>query len=220
MKNRMMMKAVGAAMLSIASPSQAATTIDPLGDFLPSFAGPNNADLDVVSFSVDYDPVAMVFNLGAVLAGAINRATAGIYVIGVDTGTGAIAPFASIGQPNVVFNQAIDVRKDGTGSVGATALDPSAIILAGNVLALRVPLALFPSTGFSPERYGFNLWPRTGFGSLDQISDFAPDNANLAVAAPVPEPAIWSLLIMGFGGIAASMRRGRARSLRRVSPVA
>jgi hypothetical protein len=207
-----------AALLCTAAPSQAATVLDPAGDFLPSFAGPNDADLDVLSFSVDYDPVNMVFNLGAMLAGPINAARSGLYVIGVDTGSGAIAPFASIGQPNVVFNQAIVIRKDGTGNVGATAIDSSSIIIAGNILAARLPASLFPSTGFTPERYGFNLWPRTGLGDLSQISDFAPDNANLA-AAGVPEPAIWSLLILGFGAIAGMMRRRRHSDLRRVSPV-
>ena len=78
-----------AALLCTAAPSQAATVLDPAGDFLPSFAGPNDADLDVLSFSVDYDPVNMVFNLGAMLAGPINAARSGLYVIGVDTGSGA-----------------------------------------------------------------------------------------------------------------------------------
>ena len=36
-----------AALLCTAAPSQAATVLDPAGDFLPSFAGPNDADLDV-----------------------------------------------------------------------------------------------------------------------------------------------------------------------------
>jgi len=79
--------------------AHANTVIDPTGDFLPTYTGPQEADLDVTSFTANYDPSTQDFILSATLAGAINPATAGSYVIGVDTGTGSIAPFASIRLP-------------------------------------------------------------------------------------------------------------------------
>jgi hypothetical protein len=190
--------------------AQTASVTDPAGDFLPTYAGPHAADLDVTSFSVHYDSVAQLFTLGATFAGAINAATGGTYIIGVNTGTGTIHPFAALGQPNVLFNQAISIREDGTGNIGATVLDPTWIAIAGNILTVKVPLSLLPSTGFAADHYGFNLWPRLGTGNNNQISDFAPENATLAAA--VPEPAAWGLLILGFGAGGAMLRqRRRAR---------
>ncbi|MET0308937.1 MAG: PEPxxWA-CTERM sorting domain-containing protein [Sphingomonas sp.] len=184
-----------------AAPVQAATVLDPVGDYLPTFTGPHQADLDVTSFSVNYDPMTQLFTLGATFAGAIDATLGGNYIIGVNTGTGVNHPFAGLGAPNVIFNQTIAINKNGTGSVGATAIDPSMIAIAGNILTVKVGLGLFPSTGFSPEQYGFNLWPRFN----GQIPDFAPDNATLAAA--VPEPATWGMLLLGFGAGGAMLRR-------------
>lgn len=184
-----------------AAPVQAATVLDPVGDYLPTFTGPHQADLDVTSFSVNYDPMTQLFTLGATFAGAIDATLGGNYIIGVNTGTGVNHPFAGLGAPNVIFNQTIAINKNGTGSVGATAIDPSMIAIAGNILTVKVGLGLFPSTGFSPEQYGFNLWPRFN----GQIPDFAPDNATLAAA--VPEPATWGMLLLGFGAGGVMLRR-------------
>lgn len=189
------------------NPAAAVTVTDAVGDFLPSYTGPQLADLDVKSFSVTYDSVTSIFTLSAVMAGIIDPLTAGFYVIGANTGTGAIAPFASIGQGNVIFNQAIVVRKDGTGNIGATVLDPATIFILDDMFAVNVPLALLPSTGFSPEQYGFNLWPRTGNGNAF-ISDFAPENATLAAGA-VPEAATWAMMLAGLTAIGATMRNAR-----------
>ena len=184
----------------------AATVNDPANDFLPSYtAGPLLPDLDVTSFSVNYNSPAQLFTLGATFAGPIDPGTPGLYVFGVNTGTGTIRPFAAIGQPNVIFNQAIVIRKDGTGSIGGGAIDPLNIIIAGNILTARIALSRLPSTGFSPTQYGFNLWPRIGVGNNNQITDFAPENATLAIA-PVPEPTAWALMIAGFGMMGIALR--------------
>lgn len=203
--------AAAALATAAAQPATASTVVDATGDFLPTYtAGPKLADLDVTSFSVNYDSVGQFFTLGASLAGAIDPTTAGIYVVGVNTGTGAIRPFAALGQANVIFDQAITLRKDGTGSIGATVLDPATINIAGNLITARIALALLPSTGFRPEQYGFNLWPRIGTGNNNQITDFAPENATLAAAA-VPEPATWGLLLVGFAAVGGAMRRRSGR---------
>jgi hypothetical protein len=202
--------AVSLLSLIAAAPVRATATVsDPTGDFLPSFAGPASSDLDVTSFSVNLDPSATTFSIGAVLAGDINPALAGFYVIGVDTGTGSIKPFASIGEPNVVFNQVIVVQKNGTATVGSTSLTT---LLSGNQFIVSVPVSLLPSTGFSPADFGFNIWPRVGatLTNNSQISDFAPNNALMSVngiLSAVPEPASWLSMLLGFGRIGGAMRR-------------
>lgn len=202
----------GAAMLTLAfgSPAQAVTVLDAPGDFLASFVGPNDADLDVISFSVDFDSLNSVFVLDATLNGVIDPLRVGYYVIGVNTGLGAIAPFGSIGQPDVRFDRALVIFKDGSGveGIGGTPLPAGSVTISGNQFTAHVPLSLLPSTGFTPLQYGFNLWPRNGLNPQDngEIADFAPENALLAIA-PVPEPATWMLMIAGFGVAGSALRR-------------
>jgi hypothetical protein len=199
--------------IALGSPALAATVSDPTNDFLPSFVGTASPDLDVTSFSVSLDPGATTFTLGAVLAGQINPALAGFYVIGVDTGAGAIRPFGGIGEPNVIFDQVIVVQKNGTATLGA---NPLGVSMVGNQFILTVPAALLPSTGASLANYGFNIWPR--FGSTvtnnSQISDFAPNNAILSVngiLAAVPEPASWLMMLLGFGLVGGSIQFSRRK---------
>ena len=195
-----------------ASPAAAVAVTDPTGDFLASFVGPHNADLDVTNFSVVFDGTN--FLLGGTLAGDILAADTPLYVIGVNTGTGAIAPFGGIGEPNVVFNQVVLIMgATGTGAVGATPVTTS---ITGNAFSVIVPASLLPSTGFLPQQYGFNLWPRLGLGNNNQISDFAPQNALLSIT-PVPEPSTWAMMLLGFAGIGAAMRRRRRRVLAQIA---
>jgi hypothetical protein len=126
----------------------------------------------------------------------------------VNTGTGTNRPFAALGQPNVIFNQAITIRKDGTGAIGNVVLNPADISITGNILTFKIAASLMPSTGFTPENYGFNLWPRIGTGNNNQITDFAPENVTLAA---VPEPATWAMMIIGFGAMG-GMVRGRRKA--------
>ena len=209
MKQAYRFTAFAAALLSSVNVAHAVTVADPTSDFLPSFAGPNDADLDVTSFSVTFNSVTNIFTLGAVFAGVINPANAGRYVFGVNTGTGVLAPFAAIGQPLVVFNQAVVINKDGTGNVGATALPISDIVVIGNQLTAKVSLALLPSTGYTPVQYGWNLWPRNAVAGNAGISDFAPNNALLAIN-PVPEAGTWAMVIVGFGAAGVALRRRRS----------
>ena len=198
--------------LFLASPATAATVLDPVGDFLPSYIFDHDPDLDVTSFSVDFNSVTSTFLLGASLAGPVDLSEEGFYVIGVNTGAGAIDPFGNIGEGNVTFDRVIRVNKDGTATLGMTALDAT---LVGSVFTVSVPLALLPTTGATPEQYGFNLWPRYGatVTGNDQISDFAPENALLTVngvANIVPEPATWLTMLLGFGLAGAALRFRRS----------
>jgi hypothetical protein len=191
---------------------------DPVGDFIPSFTGTASPDLDVTSFSVSLDAAATTFSLGAVLAGDIDPSLAGFYVIGVNTGSGAIHPFGAIGEPNVTFNQVIVVQKSGTATLGANSLTA---LLSGNQFIVNVPVSLLPSTGASPADYGFNIWPRFGatVTGNGQISDFAPDNRLLSANGllPVPEPATWLMMLIGFGLIGGAMRIGRKAPMAQIA---
>jgi hypothetical protein len=202
---------LAAAPLFLASPATAATVLDPVGDFLESYVFDHDADLDVTSFSVDFNSGTSTFLLGASLAGPVDLSEEGFYVIGVNTGAGAIDPFGDIGEGNVTFDRVIRVNKDGTATLGMTMLDA---MLAGNVFTVSVPLALLPTTGATPEEYGFNLWPRFGatVTGNTQISDFAPENALLTVNGvvnAVPEPATWLTMLLGFGLAGAALRSRR-----------
>ena len=200
--------ALALAPVLIGTPAVAATVPDPEGDFLPSFTGTPVPDLDVVSFTVNFDEAASSFFLQAVFAGAIDPSTPGFSVIGVDTGAGAIAPFGPIGNPNVTFDQVIVVQE-----TGATNLAGIMATIDGAMFSLNVPLSFLPSTGADPINYGFNIWPREGLmvtGS-SQISDFAPNNTLLR--ASVPEPATWLTMLLGFGLAGTALRFRRAWTL-------
>ena len=212
MKTRLLAPLALSLLAAIPGPATAATVVDSVGDFLPSYTGPHAADLDVTSFSVAYNSISLTFLLSASFAGAIDPTTSGFYVIGANTGLGAAAPFGPIGAPNVRFDQVILLNKNGTGTIGANTLNPGNIFVAGNTISAVIPLGLLPATvlGFLPQNYGFNIWPRSGPGNATVISDFAPDNATLASLAAVPEPATWALMLFGFLGVGLAVRRNRA----------
>ena len=190
----------GIVALGLAGAAQASGIADATGDFLASYTGPHQADLDVTSLSVSFNSGTNSFLLQSTMAGAIDATLPGFYVIGVNTGTGPIAPFGSIGAGNVRFNQAVIVQKNGTSNIGSATI-------SGNELSLILQLGSLPSTGFEPGHYSFNIWPRSGtVGGLATISDFAPNNSDLSAA---PEPASWAMMLGGFGLVGGAMRRRR-----------
>lgn len=195
--------------LAAAPPAHALSVTDPVGDFAPTYVGDADPDLDVTSFTVGYDPVAEVFRIRATLAGDVDPAKPGLYVIGINTGAAVTpGPFADIFNPNVIFNRVIVMQKSGVPFiVGGGAVSGR---LSANAFNLLVPLASLASTGFDPLEYGWNLWPRNGLGNNNQVSDFAPDNAT--ITASIPEPATWALLIGGFGVAGAVLRRRHPRT--------
>jgi len=192
--------------MAAAAHAQSSSVIDSTGDFLPTYTGPHQADLDITSLSVSYNPGTMNFLIQSTFAGAVDPSLPGFYVIGANTGSGT-GPFGSLGAPDVKFNQVILVQKNGSATIGGVSLDAGSVTIGGNALSLIVPLWMLPSTGFDPGRYGFSIWPRNStVGGLATISDFAPDNSTLAA---VPEPAAWSLMLGGFGMIGGALRRRR-----------
>lgn len=207
------MKSVVVAGLALAfsaftAQAMAAPISDPVGDFLDSYTGPRNGDLDVVSIDPIFD--GGTFTLRSTSDGAIGTTPGGIFVWGVNRGSNA-AGFGAF-RPGVLFDAVIIGNPNGPSRVSvngvATVLPTSAITVAGNMISIAVPLSLLPSTGFAALDYMFNLWPRSGSGGNPVISDFAPDNSDVKTAF-VPEPAAWALCLLGLGGMLALRRRPR-----------
>jgi len=202
--------AITASLLSAVS--FAAPITDPLGDFIPSFVGPHNADLDVLSGELVFSGTQFTFN--TTLAGPVGTTAGSLYVLGLDRGQGT-SRFPII-APGVLFDEVVAITGTGTATVRdliagtATTLPGSAVTFSGNNLNISFPLSLAPSLGLTPSNYMWNLWPRTGATNDNQISDFAPDNSDARVTvAAVPEPATIALLGLGCLSIIVIRRQGR-----------
>ena len=149
---RRVLLAAGAVLALAAAPATAATITDAVGDFLPTYAGPLDADLDVISFNVVFDDVDDAFRLTAAMAGDIDPAKAGLYAIGVDTGTGPIAPFADVGAPNVRFNQVVAVQKSGTDAANTSDRIAAGALRAAPGRRRRPPASRPPTTASTSGR--------------------------------------------------------------------
>ena len=202
------------AAVGLAQPARAGAITDPAGDFIPTFTGVKNGDLDVLSAFATYDGAN--FTIGATLNGAVGTTASSLYVFGFNRGA-ATNNFSAIGAGGVVFDATITLTGAGvTGgrdlvSGAAVTLPAGAATISGNSIQIVVPGALLPSEGLQPAAYGVNLWPRdsTQVGNA-AIADFAPNNSDFVVgAATVPEPLSLSLLASGVVG-AAMVRRRRA----------
>ncbi|HKR93522.1 autotransporter outer membrane beta-barrel domain-containing protein [Novosphingobium sp.] len=176
--------------LSIIPAAHGQVVHDPVGDFLPSFTGPRNADLDVVTTQVVYDGVS--FRLDATNNGPVGTTASGVYVLGFNRGAGT-AGLANVAS-NVLFDSVVLVNANGTGLVvdtlrgGATPLPAGSIKISGNQITAVVPASLLPSQGLKPGQYTVNLWPRSTLGGDETISDFAPNNSNFRVLLNFPLP--------------------------------
>jgi hypothetical protein len=193
--------------ISFASPAAAGTIIDPAGDFLSTYTGPRNGDLDVTGLTVTLNPSG-IFRVTTTLAGNVGLTPGAFYVYGVNRGAGT-AGFASLGLNNVLFDRVIIVRQDAT--ISAAGVGPAQF--SGNTITFDIDgnNALMASTGFTLGQYGWNLWPRAATTSAGvaitgnpAISDFAPNNATIAA---VPEPSSWALMLAGLGLTGWAMRR-------------
>lgn len=194
--------AAAAALLAPLASHALGGVTDARGDFLPTFGGnpATSADLDVLAANVFYNPGTDTFTLQATLDGNVGTTATGLYVWGVNRGSGT-AGFAGIGLNGVLFDRVVLVRPDGTGTVaGAGNLAPGSVVISGKTITATVSGSLLPSTGFANKLdYTWNLWPRnTAFAGTAALADFAPDNADFNATA-VPEPASAALLIGGLG---------------------
>ena len=203
------------------APALATTISDPANDFLPTYVGPHDGDLDALSVTADL--VGSNFLISATLDGPIGVTPGSEYVFGVNTG-GATALFAPF-ETGVLFNSVIVLSNatNSSGQVVAGLTTPggpmvsalSSVTVSRDTISAVVPVADLPSTGLAPGQYGFNLWPRldnpqAGQSAFSAIADFAPDNSTFAA---VPEPASWTLMMLGVGGLGAALRAGRRRPM-------
>jgi PEP-CTERM motif len=190
-------------------PARAALIVDPLGDFLPTYTGPQDPGLDVLAHEVTL--VGDRMNFFGRMAGPIapTQTIGGLYLIGVDRGQGTPrflnSPAAPpIIGPNVLWDLIVRLNANGTGAVVnsllgiTTTLAPADIAINGNDFTVSVPLSLMlPAATRPPEEWTYNLWPRNGVGLNVQVSDLAPDDGNSPVHT-IPEPASLALLALGL----------------------
>jgi hypothetical protein len=224
-KSRLCRSALGIAVAVAASaaalqPARATTIVDPSGDFLGTYTGPHNGDLDVLSASAVQDGTSVT--LTANLNGAVGTTAGSAYVWGVNRGAGA--QLLTFGTPSVGAGVSFDavavLFPNLTGAVvtftGGMASAPvplaaGSVTSSGSTITAVVPFSMLLTTGFAPANYLYNVWPRVGLATNDQIADFAPNASSFA--ASVPEPAAWALMILGFAVTGAALRGRKARAL-------
>jgi hypothetical protein len=178
-------------LVATAHPAQAGPITDPALDFLPTFLGPKNLDLDVLSAEVLLD--THNFTLHAVLNGPVGTTVGGFYVWGFDRGSHTQG-FPVI-APGVLFDTVVVLRANGTTNAAG-----GIVTISGNEITGVIPRGDLPSVGLlSQEQFMWNLWPRSVAiaGNPDgNVADFAPNNSDAAITF-VPEPP--SLALFGFG---------------------
>jgi hypothetical protein len=195
----------------LTSPSVSADVIiDPAGDFLPSYTGPANGDLDVLEAEVLFDGASFLFT--STSAAPIGTTPTGIFVWGINRGAG-FATFPVI-APGVTFDAVAVIVPGGASFIAdlaamtETPIPASDVTISGAFLSTRGPLSALPSLGAAPVDYTVNLWPRSELSFVDEvIADFAPDNSNAAVTF-VPESGA-SMGMLGLALVALMMVRLR-----------
>ena len=220
--------AVGLLLTGPQGPARAALILDPVGDFLSTYTGPQDPGLDVVAHEVLF--VGDRLSFFGRMAGPIapTQAIGGLYLIGLDRGQGTprfLGGTPTIG-PNVLWDLIVRINPDGTGLVNnqvagvVTPLNPHDISINGNEFAASVPLSLLlPAATRPPLEWTYNLWPRNGvvIGQNVHVSDLAPDDGNSPVQA-IPEPTTLLLFGAGLGGGGIGLRRRARRSQQKFGP--
>lgn len=216
---RLIFMVTSALALLASATAASATVVDPADDFLSTYTGPLNGDVDILSGDVAFDGTS--YFLTSTLNGSIGSTTGSIFVWGVNRGSGTAR--LTFGTPSlgadILFDAVIVMFPDGTLRVVTIPLAGAPTVnviaggtgVAGDTLSATVSLALLGSTGFAPEDYTFSFWSRTRVnpaldGTNAEIADFLPGSME---ARTVPEPATWLSMLLGFGLIGGVIRRTR-----------
>ena len=212
---------LAAATLALASVSAHAQVIDPVGDFLPTYTGPQNGDLDALSLFVVFSESGVT--LTSTVNGTVGDTLGSAFIWGVDRGSGTDRLITSgppaVGPADLFLDAVVRLESGGGGrvmtfpTVGApitTLLDPSTISISGSTITTTIPFDVLFSTGFDHEDYTYAFWTRSELGSQAFIADLAPDGGSFRGTA-VPEPATWMMMIAGFGLVGGAMRMARRR---------
>lgn len=172
---------------------------DPVGDFLPTYTGPQLLGMDVVAHEVVVleDQGRVIFS--AQMAGPVapTQDIGGLYLFGLDRGQGTPRFLGGTPQigPNVLWDSLVIINPKGIGRVNnqvagvVTLLNPADIHISGNEFTASVPLSLLlPAATRPPQEWTYNLWPRNNpnIGANASVSDLAPDagNSPMQVVAP------------------------------------
>lgn len=175
---------------------------DPANDFISTYAGLKNPDVDVLSASVAFDGTDYIFE--TTMAGNIGQSDGALYVWGFNRGAGTARFSPAIpGTEDILFDSVVIMRPDTTLTVnrivggGSTNFGIGTVSITGATMTARVAATELPTQGFALSDYTYNLWPRIGSGNNNQISDFAPDNTNAKVDV-VPEPVTMTAMAVGL----------------------
>jgi hypothetical protein len=177
-----------------------ATTVTSSTGFLPTYMGPQNGDLEIASASATIEGGNLV--LSATADAPIGTTMGAAYVWGINTiGAGAPAPFASDGFGNVLFNN-VSVASPGAAGV----------MVSGDTITDTIAISSLKNVMLSPEQFGISLWPVVGSG-FSGFAEFVPGNGTFtpSLGSAVPEPANWALMILGIGGVGATIRSARRK---------
>lgn len=166
--------------------------LDAANDLLPTYAGPKDADLDVVQADVVIDRKAQTITFSGTMRGNIDTHSAKLYIFGIDRGRGTAGRDLIFqgelgGEPKigsgVLWDAAAALTADGKAmffdalNPGLVPLPDVPVHISGSQITATLPLALFPSQGFTYKEYTYNLWPRSELSLANTVvSDFAPDN--------------------------------------------
>lgn len=206
--------------LALSSGVVCADVLDPVGDYLSTYTGPHNGDMDVTKADVSFNGQAFLFS--GTLNGPIGTTPGALYVFGLDRGKGT-ARFDSgtpALAPSILFDSVLIIRPNTTAAFNdfianqLTPLPTGSVAITGDSFSAVLPLSLFPSEGFQPSQYSWDFWPRIGLGQNTQISDFAPNAANANVSS-TPEPSSTALMMVGLmaGGLSLFVVQKRGKKL-------
>jgi PEP-CTERM motif len=215
-------------LLASAAPVSAAI-VDPAGDFLATYTGPPDGDIDILSGDIAFDGTS--FFLTATMAAAIDATPGQLYAWAINRGTGT-PRIDLLRDPDIapgVLLDAVVVMLPGGGLtvvniplVGppVATFFPGGATVLGDTISATVALSSLPSAGFLPGDYTFSFASRMRVdpavdGTNNEIADFLTGSGSLKPRA-VPEPGTWLTMLLGFGimgGVLRNKRRLEANNL-------